>query len=140
MAATPIVTGHGATLTLATSTFTGSLISIGSFEQSREALDKTHLTSGDYKQYTPGDVAEPGQFVVDMFYDMNSQPPILGDAEVGTIKFVDSSTGIIGVGSASIAGSCFVVSWTHPEIVTGTLLRSQMTIQWATGPTFTDET
>jgi hypothetical protein len=140
MAATPIATGHGSTITFATSAWAAAIISIGSFEMNRGKLDKTNLASGDYREFIPGDIVDAGSFTLDFFADMNSQPPVLADPELVTIKIPDSSTGTVGAGSPTVAANAFIESASTPEIVTGSLMRGQALVCWSTGPTFSDET
>lgn len=137
--AVPIETGHGSTVTFATSTFTASIISIGGFEMARVVLDKTHLTSGAYRLKKPGDVIDAGEFTLDFFYDMDVQAPFNAVPETVTIKVPDSSTGVVGVNSPTVAASAFCRNFAHPELVTDQLMRSQTVVVWAAGPTFVDE-
>lgn len=142
MAATPIATGHGAVLLFGTSiTFVPAVISISGFEMARGDLDKSHLGSGDYREFIPGDITDPGEFTVDFFYDANSQPPFLADPETITIRLVDSSAGTVhATTSAQVSGTGYIKSWSTPEVVTGTLMRCQVTIKWSGALTFRAET
>ena len=127
--AQPIQTGHGTTVLFATSGFVAKFRSIGSFEQSREALDSTHLATVDFRTKEPGDVADAGSFEGEFFYDTDVQPPINGPKEQITIEFPDGAT---------ISGLGFITSWSSPEAATDQLMVSNLTVTWAEGPNFAD--
>lgn len=138
-----IGTGHGATIAFGTSSFTASFLSIGSFEQTREALDNSHLGTTNYRSKTPGDLVEPGEFTLELFFNPEDHgtsddlPPITAAAETVTITLPISNSG--NTTNAAFAGSAFVTSWGSPEMVTDSLMQSTVTVQWATGPTYTEE-
>ena len=138
-------TGHGATLTFDSNTV--SIISMSGFEQSREALDTSHLGTTDYRTKIPGDLAEPGEFTVEFFFDPTAAwsavadevPPIEEEdvAETCTVILPISVSG--NNTNAQWTGNGFITNWTTPELVTDSLMTSSVTIQWADGPTFSEE-
>lgn len=127
--AQPIQTGHGSTFALTTSAFAAKYRSIGGFTQTREVLDASYLGTTDYREKEPGDLVDAGEFEGEFFYDTDTQPPILGGKETGTLTLPDG---------AIVAGSCFCSSWTHPELITDQLMVATATFVWADGPSFTD--
>lgn len=133
-----IQTGHGATITFGTSSFTGSITAIGGFTTTREALDTSHLGTSTYRTFTPGDLIDAGEFEVTLLYDADEQPPISGAAETVTITLPDSNPA--SGGGATIAGSAFVTQFTTPEIATDQLLTASFTVKWAGTITYSDET
>lgn len=140
-----ISTGHGtAVTTFPDSGFTASFISIGGFEQSREALDTSHLGTTTYRTKVPGDLVEPGEFTMELFFNAEDHgttddlPPISAAAE--TITLTLPLTAASGTTTkANFTGSGFVTSWTSPELATDDLMKTSVTIQWATGPTYSEE-
>lgn len=87
-------TGKGTTITFGTSGFTADKVSISGPNQTREAIETTHLGStDDNKSYIPDDFAEPGTFEIEFIYDpADGEPPINGAAETITLTEPDSST------------------------------------------------
>lgn len=133
-----IQTGHGATITFGTSGFTAAFTEISGFDQAREVLDTTQLSTTDYRTKTPGDLVDAGEFTATFFYDADEQPPITGAAETITITYPDSAPG--AGGGATAAASGFVSSWSSPTLATDQLMSAELTITWADGPTWADET
>ena len=130
--------GNTATIAFGTSSFTGSITKIGGFEQSREVLDSSvlSLAVGAEMLKVAGDLIEPGEFEVELFYDVDLQPPIIAAAETITVTMKNSGP----TNPANIAGTGFVSKWSSPDIEINSLMVATLTVQWdgATGPTFTD--
>lgn len=133
-----IQTGHKATIAFTTSAFTASFTKIGGFEMSRESLDTSHLGTTSYRTKRPGDLVDCGQFDVEFFYNADQQPPITAVPETVTITLPDSTTGT-GSG-ATVVGSGFFSSFSHPELVSDQMMVASGTVVWASSPTFSDET
>ena len=87
-------TGKGTTVTFGTSAWSADLLEVSGPEQSREAIDTTHLgSSDDNKSYIPDDFAEPGTIEITAIYDVDDGlPPINGAAETITITEPDGTT------------------------------------------------
>lgn len=132
-------TGNGATLTFGTSGFTGAFTRIGETTMEYEDLEDSDLSTTGFKEYQPGDLEEPGEFEVELFYDVDEQPT-RGTAETITIDYPLTPGGGNDV-EATLAGTGYVKSFTTPELVNGELMRSRLTVKWdgKTGPAFTDE-
>ena len=131
-------TGHGAAVSFGTSTYTAVATSISPDEQSREAIDTSHLGTVDYRTKIPGDLVDAGGFSASGWYDADQQPPITAAAETITLTMPDSAPA--SGGGATISGSGFVDSWSIGEITTGNLIPYEMHVAWSDGPTFADET
>lgn len=139
-----IQTGHGATLTFTATgsapAFTGTFISVGGFEQGREVLDSSHLGTTDYRTKKSGDLVDPGEFTVEMFFDVDVQPPVTqADGEYTVrVTYPDSTSGA-GAGGY-VEGGGFISGWSSAELVTDQLMTASITVAWEDGPTWTDET
>ena len=128
-------TGHGASITLATSNLTYKWRKIGQVEWSREKVEDTDLSNAVYKSYLPGDVVEPGECEIEFCYNPTAAlPSCLAVAETITI------TGPVppgGSSAASLAGSGFIISVTPtPEYTTNGLQIGKLKIAFdgKTGP------
>lgn len=81
-------TGNGTTLTHAAATFIANIISITPGEQTREALNVSHLGSVSNHEFIPGDLIDSGEFTVTYIQDVTDSdktlPPMIG-AELWTI-------------------------------------------------------
>lgn len=136
--------GNGGSINFGTSAFQASIISISGFEQSREALDTSHLDTANFRSKIPGDLTEPGSFDIEFYFDAEDHnttddlPPINGAAE--TIYIDLPLTAASGTTTeARFTASGFLTSWTSPELATDQLMVGSATVQWATGPTYTEE-
>lgn len=131
-------TGHGATITLATSGLTYKWRKIGSPEWSREKVEDTDLSNSNYKSYLPGDVVEPGEFEVEFVFNPTAALPN-PNAAAETITI----TGPVppgGSSAASLAGTGFILSITPmPEYTTNGLQVGKLRLAFdgKTGPTHT---
>lgn len=130
-------TGHGATLTMATSGFTALFTTLGGFEQAREALDTSHLGTLDWRTKIPGDLVDPGAISGTFWYDVDSQPPITGAPEEITLTF--PLTDPVKTNAAKVVGDAFVTNSGTPSLETDTLMAGEMEVTWAGEPTYTDE-
>lgn len=124
-------TGHGTTISGATTGQTANVVSIEPFEISRPSLDVSHLETTGYREKIPGDLADPGGFTVTVLYDGSVHagatfPAITDVAEVWTLDY----------GSHKYAASGFLTNYTSPTVNTDEVSTCTFTIQWADGPTF----
>lgn len=131
-------TGNTSTLTFGTSGFTAAYRMIGGMEETREALEDTHLGTTGNKTYIPDDLYDSGDFEVEFFYDQSAavKPPITGAAETITKTYPLKSGEAT---PATEAGTGFVVMRRTPELVNSSLMMGRMRIRWngLTGPTLT---
>lgn len=75
--------GHGATLTFAG--FVANIIDINLPTWMREAIDKTHMGTVDWKESMPADLADPGEITGTCEFDAQALPPILEAEDTLTI-------------------------------------------------------
>jgi hypothetical protein len=135
-------TGHKATLMYAaigTSTpavWSASLISIGSFEMTRQELECTGLDTVDYEEFLPGDTVNPGEIEVEYFFNVGGtsasspMPPITGSVASILITIYNSVT------DASFAFNGFITSFTSPELVTNSIMKGKAKIKITGAVTF----
>lgn len=155
------ITGHGATF--AHGSFAALFLSFSASEQSRADLDKSHLGTFAYRQFTPGDLIDAGSFTATFFTDVNNfsmydgsgaadlvpvwiaagitegtgMPPIDGDAVTTTITLPKAAPG--SASGAKIVGSAYFNSVSLPEIATETLMQQTAVLKWADGPALAPE-
>lgn len=130
-------TGVGATLVLSSgSTFTGTWKSISAFNQSVAALDDTALSSTDYKEFVPDDLAEIDPITVELYGALGTTPPTVGTVCTVTITFPRQSGQTNG---AVLTGTAIITRFAQPDLAIGSRLMSTMELQFdgKTGPTFT---
>lgn len=139
-------TGLGGTISFATSGFTGNMREIGGATIELDDLETSHLGTTGYKTYTPSDLAEPGEFECEIFWDAEvaastvkevTTQPILGTVE----SIVKTYPGQAGNTAANITGTGYIKSFTRPTMQVGELMMASVTVKWdgGTGPTFTAE-
>lgn len=135
-----IDTGLAAVL-VTNDTFVGSIVSIGGNEQTREALDASHLGTLQNMEKVQSDLIDAGSFDVEYLFDSTNSQPSLGQAAgTCTITYPLISG---GSSAANITGNGFWTSVSSPEVVVGSLMRGNGTITWSGGsgsPSFTAAT
>jgi hypothetical protein len=132
-------TGHGATVTFATTSWSGKLVGIPTnLQLTRPRVDTTHLGTSTNRSYMPGDVNELGEITLDVLFEGTVGLPAIGTAaETITITFP-----LPGGGAATapnIAGTGFITGVQYPPLQTGTVQQGQITFTYngGTGPTYT---
>ena len=100
--------GTATTIAFATSSFTAEVKSINGSDISREDVDVTHMGSTSYMEFQPAELADGGSIEMEIHFDPDSQPPILGAAETITITFPIPSGGASG---ATFIFTGYVNSW-----------------------------
>ena len=121
---------QGAAVSFGTSALTGKITSIGSVEQSRDALEITDLSiaAGGSKRFIPADIYDPGTFDVEFLYSAaHALPDIGAAAETITItwpKATSSGT------AATFAGTGFISSRGTAEAAPGELMKMTCSVQW----------
>lgn len=108
-------TGAGASLTLGTTGSVGTIrqISIGEF--TIDTLDASDISSSDWMQMIPTDLADPPEISAEILWDgTETNVPSLGVAETITVTFpkVASTT----VTAATFAGTGFITSFKLPDL------------------------
>ena len=129
-------TGHGGSITLATSALTYAWRKIGAVEQEGESVESTDLDDKYFKTFLPGDVVEPGEFEVEYCWDPREEltQPTLGVIETVTITLPQ---GAAETAAADLEGTGFIMSRTaFPELATNGLQIGKMKIAFdgASGP------
>lgn len=134
-------TGNGATFTLTTQTAAASLkvdkISIG--EITLPMLDVSTLSTITFKEYIPGDLAEPPELTIDFVHSQSATAiSITGLVDTATITFPVGSSQTTTTG-ATFAGSGVVTAVKHPDLENGAVNKGQIKFKMDgdTGPTYT---
>ncbi len=79
--------GTATTIAFATSSFSAQVMSLNGSDIAREDVDITHLGSTAYMEFQPAELADGGTIDMEIHFDPDEQPPILGSAETITITF-----------------------------------------------------
>lgn len=133
-------TGHGATITFATSAYSAAIRMIGGATEERPSIDTSDLSTTGHRTFIPGDLATPGSFDIEILVDPEDDPPwpdITDAAETVTITYPVTVTGQT---AANESGSAFITSVTRPSLTTDELLVATATVTWSDAPAWTDET
>jgi hypothetical protein len=137
--ANPGDTGNTATITLATSGFTGSYRRIGGTTVSRQDVNVSHLGDTD-ELYLPGDTRENGEFEFEFLWNPATTPPsVTAAAETCTVTFPKRLSG--SSAAATWAGTGYIKSVTYPEFVNNQPNIGRATFKWDgdTPPAYTAE-
>ncbi len=133
-------TGQGATIVFATTAIVADFKSIGETSQESAPIPDTNLTNDEFESRIPGDLINPGETECELIFNRRAALPALNVPQLITITFP------VGPGDAVAAtqiGSGFLKKRTIPQLITGTLQMSKVTIVWdgkATKPAFTPAT
>ena len=132
-------TGNQATISFATTGFTGRFHMIGSTEQEIADLEDSHLGTTDFKTYFPSDLAEPGEFEIEFEWQGDDTPPALGTIETITVTHPVPP----GMSNGAVhAGTGYVKKVAYPELRNGAIQVGKATVRWdgKTGPAYTPAT
>ena len=124
---------QGASVAFGTSGLTGKVTSIGSVEQSRDALDITDLsvTAGGSRLFIPSDIYDPGTFDVKVLYSAaRALPNIAAVAETVTITWPKATT---SGSAATFAGTGFIASRGTAEAAPGERMKMTGSVRWGEG-------
>ena len=121
-------TGAGASLTLGTTGSVGTIrqISIGEF--TIDTLDASDISSSDWMQMIPTDLADPPEITAEILFDgTETNVPDLGVQETVTVTFpkVASTT----VTAATFTGTGFITSFKLPDLQIGELQVAEIGIK-----------
>lgn len=134
-------TGHGASVTFGTTSWSGKLTGIPTnLQLTRGRVETTYLGTSTNRSYMPGDLNELNEITLDVLFEGATGLPATGTAaETITITFPIPATGTT---APNIAGTGFITGIQYPSLQTGTLQTGQITISFdgGTGPTFTAAT
>jgi hypothetical protein len=135
-------TGHGATVTFGTTSWSGKLVGIPTnLSLTRPPVDITYLGTSGEREYMAGDVSELGQVTLDVAFESATGLPALGTTpETITITW-PLAPGGGGVTAANLAGTGIITGVVYPAMQTNTMQQGQITFQYDgnTGPTWTAE-
>jgi hypothetical protein len=134
--------GHGATLTMGTSTWDTNalIISITPDAITRAAIETTHLGTATARSFIPEDLVDNGGFTIEFLSngaDTNAILPVLAAAETLTITYAvmsGNSTGQI------ITGSGFCTEYTPGSAAVGEVIKGSAKFKWAGTVTYTAAT
>jgi len=120
-----IGTGNASTIAFGTSSFSANVTSIGGTEQTRDAIEDSHLGTTSQKTYIAGDLYEPGEFELEFQWDpaFTTFPPIAAVAETITITFQST-------GGGTLAGSGFLTAASGPTVANNELMIGTATVKW----------
>jgi hypothetical protein len=132
-------TGHGATVTFGTTSWSGKLMGIPTnLSFTRPRVETTYLGTSTNRTYMPGDLNELGEITLDVMFESAVGLPAIGTvAETITITFPLPGGG--AATAANIAGTGFITATSFPPLQTGALQQGSITFTFdgGTGPTFT---
>lgn|SRR3990167_463811 len=114
--------GTGATVATSTSAFTANYTNISWGGISRPSIKSSHLGTTGYDTFVIGDLTDPGEVTLEVFYNTAILPPVRGVAETWTIT-APVSTGMMtgDAYSASMAMTNFEFGIPLEEMITATL-------------------
>ena len=102
--------GTGATLAFGTSTFTPQISEMSWGGIDREMVESTHLGSSNARTYLPGDLYDPGELNLSIFYEPGMDPPVNAALETITLTFpLNTASG--QASAATLAGSGALTSF-----------------------------
>lgn len=104
--------GTGSTITFSTGFF-AEILSINWSGIEREAIETTHMGSTGWKQFLPGNLVDPGELEVEMFFAPETPPPITGAIETMTVTMPSAGAG----GTSTWAGSAFMTEFEFEDPV-----------------------
>lgn len=138
----PGFTGSGASITFATTSFSGKYREISELMQDREVVDSTTLdrTSLSFAQNIPGDNPSPGQVRCRIRWEGATAPPSFAAPETITITLPKETSG--SNNAATVAGTGYIISRRlMPNLQRNQLNEGEFVIQFngGTGPAYTLE-
>lgn len=140
MATASVDTGHGASVTFGTSSYSFNWTSINMGQQTRNDVSTTHLGTTGFETFIPGDLANAGEITIPFQFDAEASIPATSTAAETVTITLPQATG--QTAAATYAGTGYVKSVTLPELSTDTIQAGEFIVKWdgETGPTFTAAT
>lgn len=83
----PAEVGTGATLTFASSVWTGNIISMNWTGIARESVPTSHLETVGGRTFIVGDLHDPGELEIEFQYEPDDRPPFDQAAEIITVTY-----------------------------------------------------
>lgn len=137
--------GHGATLTLGTSTWdsTAKIISITPGTVARESIETTDLTTTVAKTFIPAELRDNGEFTVEFYHNDSIAPPMIdvvgppavSGNETITITYPKGPGQATTAPAISFSGHC--TSYTDGNAATGEVRKGSATFKIAGAITYT---
>jgi len=114
-------TGTGTTVTFSGG-FTCKIINVDPFAIALESIDANNMSSVDWMQKLPADLADLGEMSMEIEYDPTAEPPI------GTVETITIDPKALGTGK-KIVGSGFISGYTASIPVNGKMTAT-ITVTW----------
>lgn len=105
-------------------TFNARLTMIGELARTMQKLDASALDTTDEMEYVPGDLVDPGEIELELYFDGEEALPEAGEKATLTVTFP------LGEGQASAASytaSGFFTSVNYPSAQLNNLMKSKVT-------------
>jgi hypothetical protein len=132
-------TGHGFSITFATTSFTGKLRGVPTnLAKTIPVVNISHAATSGQQETMPGDLEELGEVEVDVLFEaVTGLPTAGGTVETITITFPLQASG--ATVAANIAGTGFIMGITFPPFQTNQEMVAKIRFKYdgATGPTYT---
>jgi hypothetical protein len=134
-----IGTGHGASITFGTTSFSAAFTSIGGSETTIDEIEDFDLSTTGHKTVRPSDLTDPGEFTVPFYCDGEDGYPAVGTVETITVTYAQQ-TG--ETAAATDVGTGFIKRVKKADHSTGEMMAGELTVRWdgKTGPAFTAAT
>ena len=135
-------TGHAASVTFATTNWTGKVIGIPTnLNKARPRVDISYLATSGQREYMPGDLEDLGEITLDVAYESATGLPATGTASETITVTWPLAPGGGGVTAGNLAGTGFITSVTYPPMQSNTIQQAQITFSFDgfTGPTWANE-
>lgn len=106
--------GTGATLTSSSASWAAQITNISHGGMDREAVDVSHLTSTEYREFLIGKLTDPGELSVDFIMDVAQKPPLLGTKELWTVVLpIMASSATTVLTGAKVSGNGALTSFNY---------------------------
>lgn len=133
-------TGHGASITFGTTSWSGKITGVPSNLQIRRApVNASYMGTTGQEEYIAGDLESCSEITVDVLFEQaTGLPATTSTAETITLTFpLNPNDG--SATAAKIAGTGLITGVDYPSCQTGTLMTGKILIKWDgyTGPTWT---
>jgi len=134
-------TGHGASITFATTNWTGKVQGIPTnLDISVPRVDKSYLATSGEREYMAGDLKDHNEIEVDVLFEgVTGLPAVATGGSSETITITYPLPGGGAATAANVAGTGFITGVTYPPLQTGVLQvgKIRFSFDGVTGPTYT---
>lgn len=121
-------TGQTTTIAFGTSAFAPVVRSITIGEQTREALNDSHLGTTGQMTFIPSDLIDAGGFEMEIEFDPGlAFPPITAAAETITITFPLQPGDTV---RGTLAGTGFITRVSGPNLELGSIMVATIGVKW----------